>query len=316
MRSQPTAKEIFVSRAVVFTEYGDPEVLHLIDREVGDPGAAQVRVRVRASGVNPMDYKIRGGVMPGMKPVSRPTPVGRDLAGVIEAVGADVTGLSVGDRVAGNVSGGTSAEQVLVRATDLVPLPEKLDFTTGASLGVAGTTAVRVLGLAKVQAGSTVLIHGATGGVGVFTTQLAVASGARVVGTTSEPNLEYLRSLGATAISYGDGWEDRAREQAPDGYDAVLDLTGHGVIDGSLRVIKPGGPIITIADFAASGPGVITSTGDEKGFEDALTQVVTAVSDGTVVVPIQATFPLAEATAAHRLSETGHVRGKIVLTLD
>lgn len=305
-----------MSRAAVFTEYGGPEVLHVIDREVGAPGAGQVRVRVRASGVNPMDYKIRSGTMPGMKPVSRPTPVGRDLAGVIEAVGADVTGFSVGDRVTGNVSGGTSAQQVLVRASSLVPLPEKIDFTTGASLGVAGTTAVRVLGLAQVQAGSTVLIHGATGGVGVFTTQLAVARGARVVGTTSAPNQDYLRSLDATAISYGDGWEDRAREQAPGGYDAVLDLTGYGVIDGSLRVVKPGGPIVTIADFTAAGPGVVISSGGEQGFEDALAQVVGAVADGTVVVPIAATYPLEETAAAHRLSETGHVRGKIVLTVD
>ena len=304
-----------MSKAVVFTEFGDPQVLHIVDREVGEPVAGQVRVRVYASGVNPIDYKRRGGMMPGQKPVTKPTLVGLDLAGVIDAVGPEVSDFAIGDRVAGNVSGGTSAEQVLVRATDLVPLPDTIDFAVGASLGVAGTTAVRVLGLAHVQSGSTVLVHGATGGVGVFTTQFALARGARVVGTTSEPNLDYLRSLGATAITYGDGWEDRAREQAPDGYDAVLDLTGHDVIAGSLRVVKPGGPIVTIADFGASGENVIVTSGGEKGFEDALAQVVAAVADGTVTVPIEASFPLAEAAAAHRLSETGHVRGKIVLTL-
>ena len=305
-----------MSTAVVYTEYGSPEVLHVVDREVGEPGVGQVRVRVHASGVNPMDYKIRGGMMSGGKPVSTPTLVGRDLAGVVDAVGDQVTTFEPGDRVTGNVSGGTSAEQVLVKASELVPLPEKIDFATGAALGVAGTTAIRILDQANVQAGSTVLVHGATGGVGVFTTQLALDRGARVIGTAGESNQDYLRSLGATAIAYGDGWEDRAREQAPDGYDAVLDLTGHDVIDGSLQVVKPGRPVVTIADFGASGPGVIVSSGREKGFGDALSQVVAAVEQGIVVVPIEATFPLAEVAAAHRLSETGHVRGKIVLTLD
>ena len=302
-------------RAIAFTEYGDADVLTLTDVPLPEPGPGQLRVRVHAAGVNPIDWKIRRGYMSGGKPPAGPTVIGQELAGVVDAVGDGVTDFAVGDRVAGGTSG-ASAEYVLVTPDEVTPLPESVDFVTGAGIKVAGTTAIRVLQLTKLHEGQTVLLHAATGGVGSFTTQLAIAREATVVGTTSEANAEYLRSLGAVPVLYGDGWEDRVREAHPGRIDAVIDAAGTGVIAGSLDLVVEGGPVVTIADFQAKGFNVIISTGGEPGFEDALREAVKAVAHGTVELPIAQTFPLEQAADAHRLSESGHVRGKIILTLD
>ena len=302
-------------RAIVFTEYGDADVLTLTDVPLPEPGPGQIRVRVHASGVNPIDWKIRRGYMSGGKPLSGPTVTGGDLAGVVDAIGEGVDGFAVGDRVAGG-GDGTAAEYVLVRPEQIVPLPDSIDFITGAGINGVGTTAIRVLQLTKLHEGQTLLLHAATGGVGSFTTQLAKARDATVIGTTSEANVGYLESLGAIPVLYGDGWVDRVREAHPGHIDAVIDAAGTGVIPGSLELVVEGGPIVTIADFEAKGFNVILTTGGEPGFEDALREAVKAVDHGTVELPIAQTFPLERAADAHRLSETGHVRGKIILTLD
>lgn len=302
-------------RAIVFTEYGDADVLTLTDVPLVEPGPGRIRVRVHAAGVNPIDWKVRRGYMSGGKPLDGPTLTGIDLAGVVDAVGEGVDGFAVGDRVAGGASG-TSAEYVLVTPDQIVPLPDSIDFVTGAGINGVGTTAIRVLTLAGVHEGQTLLLHAATGGVGSFTTQLAKARDATVIGTTSAANVEYLESLGAVPVLYGDGWEDRVREAHPGHIDAVIDAAGTGVIPGSLELVVQAGPVVTIADFEAKGFNVIITTGGEPGFEDALREAVKAVDHGTVKLPIAQTFPLEQAADAHRLSETGHVRGKIVLTLD
>ena len=302
-------------RAIVFTEYGDADVLTLTEVPLPEPGPGQVRVRVHASGVNPMDWKIRRGYLSGGKAIDGPQPTGLELAGVVDAVGDGVEGFAVGDRVAGGASG-TAAEYVLVGPDDIVPLPDSIDFVTGAGIKVAGTTAIRVLQLTKLHEGQTLLLHAATGGVGSFTTQLAKARDATVIGTTSQANVEYLRSLGAIPVLYGDGWEDRVREAHPGHIDAVIDAAGTGVIEGSLGLVVEGGPVVTIADFEAKGFNVIVTTGGEPGFEDSLREAVKAVDHGTVKLEIAQTFPLEQAAEAHRLSESGHVRGKIILTLD
>ncbi len=302
-------------KAMSYTEYGDADVLTLTEVPLVEPGPGQIRVRVRAAGVNPLDWKIRRGYMSGGHPVDGPTLVGLDLAGVVDALGEGVTGFAVGDRVAGGASG-TSAEYVLVKPEEIVELPDSIDFVTGASIKVIGTTAIRVLTLAGVREGQTLLLHAATGGVGIFTTQLAIARTATVIGTTSAKNVDYLASLGAIPVVYGDGWEERVKAVAAGQIDSVIDCAGTGVIAGSLELVVPGGPVITIADFQATGPGVVITTGNEPGFEDALREAVKAVAHGTVKIPIEQTFPLEQAANAHRLSETGHVRGKIVLTVD
>ena len=302
-------------RALTYTEYGDADVLQVTDVPLAEPGPGQVRVRVHACGVNALDWKIRRGFMSGGKPIEAPMRSGFEFAGVVDGLGDGVDEFTVGDRVAGGGSG-TAAEFVLVDLAEVVALPADIDFVTGASIKVAGTTAIRVLTLAGVREGQTLLLHAATGGVGLFVTQLARARDATVIGTTSERNVDYLASLGAVPVLYGDGWEDRVRAVATGPIDSVIDCSGAGVIAGSLELVVPGGPVVTIADFGASGPGVVVSDGGEPGFEDALREAVKAVEHGTVTIPIEKTFPLDQAADAYRLSETGHVRGKIVLTID
>ena len=302
-------------RALTYTEYGDADVLQMTDLPLAEPGSGQIRVRVHASGVNPMDWKIRRGYLSGGKPIEGPMPSGLEFAGVVDALGDGVTEFALGDRVAGGASG-TAADYVVVDLPDVVALPDDIDFVTGASIKVAGTTAIRVLTLAGVREGQTLLLHAATGGVGLFVTQLARARDATVIGTTSERNVDYLASLGAIPVLYGDGWEDRVRALAPGPIDSVIDCSGAGVIAGSLELVVPGGPIVTIADFTASGPGVVITDGSEPGFEDSLREAVKAVEHGTVTIPIEETFPLDQAADAYRLSESGHVRGKIVLTIE
>ena len=305
-------------RSVTYRAYGDPDVLEVVDVPVDDaetPPEGRVTVAVHAISVNPMDWKLRRGLMAKGDAPAAPTRTGRDLAGVVTAVGPEVGQFRVGDRVAGNVSGGASADVVVVKASELTHLPDNVDFSTGAGIGVVGTTSIRVLSLARVGAGTVLLVHGAAGGVGSFTTQLAIARGAQVIGTSGENNVDFVKSLGAVAVTYGEGWEERVLSAAPGPITAVIDTAGAGVIEGSLRVAEPGSPIITIADFTASGPGVVITQGSEPGFENALAEAVQAVADGTVTIPIEATMPLERLADAHRLSETKHVRGKIIVTL-
>ena len=301
-------------QALMYSEYGDTSVLRLVEVPLAEPGPGEVRVKVAAMGVNPLDFKVRRGYMADGKPLAAPRLTGYELSGTVDAVGDGVTDHAVGDRVVGGVDG-ASAEYVLVPAADLAALPDAIDFVTGAGIKVAGTTAIRVLTLAHVHEGQTLLLHAAAGGVGGFVTQLARARDTRVIGTAGAGNQHYLASLGAIPVLYGDGWEDRVRAVATAPIDCVIDCSGAGVIAGSLELVKPGGPVVTIADFAATGPNVIITSGGEPGFEHALAEAVKAVEHGTVQVTIEKTFPLAEAAAAYELSETGHVRGKIILTL-
>ncbi|GGM00229.1 NADP-dependent oxidoreductase [Nakamurella endophytica] len=298
-------------RAVRFSSYGDPDVLTVVDEPVPEPGPGLVRVAVRAAGVNPADWKIRRGLWSGGKPLQRARLTGFDLAGTVDAVGDGVTQWQVGDRVAGSSGRGASAEYVVAAPGDLAALPDGVDWVTGAAIGVAGKAAIRVLSLAGVRAGQTLLVHAATGGVGTFVTQLAVSRGVTVVGTAGPDNQDHLRSLGAVPVRYGDGWVDRVRAAAPGGVDAVVDAAGTGVLPGSLELC-PAGPVVTIADFSVSDPRVVVSEGREPGFEHALADAVAAVAAGVVRIPVAATFPLERTADAHRLSETGHVRGKIV----
>ncbi len=301
-------------KAILYSEYGDVDVLTLGEVPLPEPGPGQVRVRVYAMGVNPLDWKIRRGYMSGGKPLERPSLSGVEMAGVVDAVGEGVVDFVVGDRVVGGVQG-ASAEYVLAQADQIVALPDDIDFVTAAGIKVAGETAIRVLTMAGVREGQTLLLHAATGGVGIFVTQLARARDARVIGTAGAANQHFLASLGAIPVLYGPGWEDRVRAVATAPIDSVIDCSGAGVIPGSLELVVPGGPVITIADFEATGPGVIATDGSEPGFEDSLREAVKAVEHGTVKMEIARTFPLEQAADAYRLSESGHVRGKIILTI-
>lgn len=300
-------------KAVVIDEFGGPEVLHVGERELPEPGAGQVRVRVRASAVNPFDGKVRSGEMQQMFPTELPTVLGLEISGTVDGVGPGVEGLAVGDDVLGFADGGGYAEYAL--ATVLAPKPDGLGWDEAAALPVAAETALRVLGLLDVARGETVLIHGAAGAVGTVAVQIAAARGATVVGTASGPNHDYLRELGATPVVYGDGLVDRVRAVAPDGVDAVFDVAGQGALPESIELRGGKSRIVTIADPEAFRLGVTFSGGGERDAE-ALAELARQASDGRLRLTVAQTYPLEEAPAAHAAVDTGHGRGKIVLLVD
>ncbi|MBM9469582.1 NADP-dependent oxidoreductase [Nakamurella leprariae] len=300
--------------AITYDRFGDPDVLTVTEVPVPEPEPGQVRVKVAATGVNPADWKLRRGLLGG-EPPTEPRITGIDFAGTIDAFGGQVDGFTGGERVVGQSPTGAAAEYVTIDPGALVVVPDQVDLITAAAIPVAGEAAIRALRLSGVQRGDTLLVHAATGGVGSFLTQLAVADGVTVVGTTSDANADFLRSLGATAVAYGEGWEERVREVAITGVDAVVDVAGTGVIDGSLGLVKPGGRVVSLADAGATAAGAVYSDGSEAGFERALVEAVAAVATGTVEVPVIKTFPLVGTAEAQRFSETGHVRGKIVITV-
>jgi NADPH:quinone reductase-like Zn-dependent oxidoreductase len=297
-------------KAIRYSEFGAPEVLQLVELPDPRPAPGQVRVAVRAVGVNPVDWKLRQGMMGG----ELPQRTGREVAGVVDGLGDGVSDAAIGDAVFGFAADGGGAAELALSA-DYAPIPASLDFAGAAGLPVAVETAVRTLDALGVGPDSTVLINGAAGAVGSAAVQIAHARGARVIGTASENNHEYLRSLGAEPTTYGDGMVPRVRALAPDGVDAVLDAAGAGALPSLVEVA--GGPerVVTIADYAgAQATGVQFSGGmGTARAVHALREIGELIESGRFTLPIAQTFPLDQIAEAHRLSETGHVRGKLIL---
>ena len=299
-------------KAVQFAEYGDPEVLQIVEVEEPHAGPGQIRVAVRAAGVNPFDWKVRSGAMRQFMPLELPRIPGSDVAGVVDEVGTGVTGVSVGDEVFGfAVSGGYAEHAVLEH---FAAKPSAMSWAEAAGLPVAVETAVRVLDLLGVTAGQTVLVNGAAGGVGLAATQFARSRGASVIGTASAHNHEYLRSLGAVPVAYGEGLVQRVREVAPDGVDAAFDTAGRGALADLVALTGDPGRVITIADPTAAQHGVRMTSGAEGRAYHALGEAAQLFEEKSLSLPVAETFPLAEAARAHRVSQEGHVRGKLVLT--
>lgn len=300
-------------KAVVIDEFGGPEVLHVADRELPEPGPGQVRVRVRASGLNPMDRKVRSGEMQQVFPTELPAVLGVEVSGTVDAVGPEVDGLAVGEEVLGFADGGGYAEYAL--AITVAPKPAGLGWAEAAALPVAAETAQGVLDQLEVTRGDTVLIHGAAGGVGTVAVQLAVARGAGVVGTASEANHGYLRDLGAVPVVYGDGLVEWIRAVAPGGIDAVFDVAGKGALEDSIELRGGRSRIVTIADPAAFGLDIPFSSGRERDAE-ALAELARQAADGRLRLTVAETYPLEEVPAAHEVLDTGHGRGKIALLVN
>ena len=301
--------------AARFSEHGATDVLQVA--EIGElaPGRGQVRLAVRAAGVNPFDWKVLHGSVPGL-PKAFPAGLGNDVAGVVDALGEGVTALAVGDPVLGQSATPSYATSALAAEDRLVAKPDALPWEVAAGLAGAGGVAWKVLERLGVGAGDTLLVHAAAGGVGTFAVQLGVARGARVIGTASEANHDLLRGWGAIPVRYGDGLAERVREVAPDGIDAALDASGRG---GELPVSVElaGGPerVLTIARFDDVPEGVTVHGGGSMGdLQPALREIIALIGEGRLEVPIGATYPLAEAAAALDASEHGHLAGKIVLT--
>ncbi|HEV6953355.1 MAG TPA: NADP-dependent oxidoreductase [Promicromonospora sp.] len=304
-------------RAITYSRFGGADVLELT--EVPDPhvGPDTVVVRVRAASVNPVDWKVREGHLEGVIDTTLPAIPGWDVAGVVEQVGLDTPEYQVGDEVYGyvrkdTVHNGTFAELVAAPVRTLARKPASLSFEEAAAVPLAGLTAYQAIRRSGVREGQTVLVHAAAGGVGAFAVQIARALGARVIGTASERNHAFLRSLGAEPVTYGEGLADRVRELAPGGVDAALDLVGGDAVATSAAVLAPGGTIASITDATARTEHgghyvwVRPSTADL----DALAELFDA---GKLSVEVAQVFDLADAADAHRASETGHTRGKVVV---
>lgn len=305
-------------KAIAIDAYGSADQLAL--RELPDPpvGPDTVLVRVRAAGVNPVDWKVREGYLAGAMPSHFPLVPGWDAAGVVAAAGPAVTGFAVGDEVIGyvrrdDIQYGTYAELVPAPERTLADKPVQASWAEAGGLPLAGLTAYQALQLARTGAGDTVLVHGASGGVGHLAVQLARALGAhRVIGTASEANHDFVRALGAEPVSYGDGLLDRIRAVAPDGVDVALDLFGGEALDISAQLLSRPARLISTADpehvsrLGGSYLFVKPSTAD-------LSVLAGLVDADRLTVHVARTFPLAEAAEAQRLVESGHVRGKVVL---
>lgn len=297
-------------RAIVFDSYGPPAVLHVVDDHPEPaPGPGEVRVRVEAAGVNGWDLKVRSGAVAAVVRTALPAVLGLEAAGVVDQVGPGVTGVSVGNRVTGWGRHGY-AELAVLRGW--APVPPGLAAAQAAAIPVVAETAARVLALLDVREGTTLLVHGASGGVGGLATQLAVAAGATVIGTASEAHHARIASWGATPTTYGGGLVERVRALAPQGVDAVLDAAGRGVLPESIELRGGTDGIVTIADPEASKLGVVFSQGAEPE-PLTLADVVARVARGELEVPVAATFGFGEAPAAHALLASGHARGKVVL---
>jgi len=299
-------------KAVQFFEYGGPDVLRNVDVEEPHAGAGQIRVAVKAAGVNPVDWKLRSGALMQMMPIELPSIPGSDVAGVVDEVGEGVADVALGDEVFGfAVSGGAAQHAVLEQ---YAAKPAGASWAEAAGWPLAVETAVRSLKLLGVTPGQTLLVNGAAGGVGSAAVQFAQIRGARVIGTASENNHEYLRTLGAEPTTYGDGLVDRVRELAPDGVDLALDAAGVGVLPELIEITGSPDNVVSIADFSAAEHGVRFSPGPEGRAWEALDQAAELYEAGQLTLPVE-TFPLEQASQAHRASEAGHVRGKIVLTV-
>lgn len=313
-----------MSTVAVATGFGGPEVLSLIDEPAPAPGPGEVRIEVRAAGVNPIDYKQYSGAF-GEDPAKLPMRLGLEAAGIITAVGPDAHGasgpLAVGDEVVGYPLTGAYAAEVIAPAEVLLPKPEQLSWEDAGGLLLTGGTAAHCMVAADVHAGDTVLVHGGAGGVGLTAVQLAVARGATVIATASPRRHDVLRELGAVPVAYGDGLADRVRELAPDGVDAALDLVGTDeALDTSVELVQDRARIVTIAGFARAGELGITAIGGGPGADPgteirraARAGLLADAASGELKVFIARTYPLDQVAEAHRESIAGHAAGKIVL---
>jgi len=233
-------------KAAQFGQFGGPEVLEIVDLPDPHPGRGQIRIVVHAAGINATEWKLRKGLL--NFGAGLPQATGRDVAGVVDELGEGVTDVSVGDRVFGVSDDGAGAAE-LALLTHKAPIPASLGFVDAAGLPVALETATRSLDALRVGRGNSLLINGAAGGIGSTAVQLAVARGARVIGTASAANHDYLRLLGADPVTYGEGMAERVRALAPDGVDAALDVAGSGVLPELIDLAGGARNVVTLADF-------------------------------------------------------------------
>jgi NADPH:quinone reductase-like Zn-dependent oxidoreductase len=306
------------SRAVRLDSFGGPEVLNIRQVPAPQVGPGQIRVRVTAAGLNPMDWIMTADADTATRfGLSLPTGFGTDYAGVVDQVGDGVTGFAPGDRVFGGALSRAVADFVVVdaaggiAANEAHQTPDGVDDRTAATLTIAGRTAAAALAVVDPGPGDTVLIGGAAGGVGVFAVQLARLAGARVIGTGSATSSDFLRGLGAEPVAYGDGLADRVRALAPGGVTAAIDLHGMETVHAARELGVPDARICTIA---VQVDGVSPANG-ANAVPGALEEIARLVAAGQLRVPIAASFPVEQIRPAAELQAGRHVKGKVVIDL-
>ncbi|MFE9455881.1 NADP-dependent oxidoreductase [Streptomyces californicus] len=296
-------------KKVSYAAFGGPDVLDLIDAEEPHAGPGRIRVSVRAAGVNPVDWRLREGQVLGAHPVELPAGVGLDAAGVVDEVGEGVTDVSVGDRVFGE---GTDTYAEFAVLSAWAPMPDGLSFAEAAGYPSVVETALRIIDEVGVRPGQTLLVSGASGGVGSAVLQIARERGVTVIGTAGAANQDYLRELGALATTYGDGWVERVRRLGP--VDAALDLAGSGVIPDLVALTGDPTKVVTIADLGAPEFGVRFS-GVAGSVPDALAEAASLIARGRLHIPVEKSYTLTEAATAHADSRAGHTRGRRVIVV-
>jgi len=305
-------------KAITYSEYGNLDVLEYGDQPMPKVGPGMVLVKVKAAAVNPVDWKIMAGGLDALMDLQFPAVPGWDVAGVVESVGIDSRQFQPGDEVIAYgrkdyVHGGSFAEYIALPERVLAKKPAALDWNEAAGLPLAGLTAYQVLNRLGLKSGEAVLIHGGAGGVGSLGIQIAVALGASVIATASEKNHEFLRSLGAEPVAYGDGLADRVRALRPDGVEVVADFVG-GNLEATLAVLAENGRHASIADSDVEEHGGqcmwVTPVGSD------LQELADMADSGKLRVEVAEVFPLEKAADAFRSNMEGHTRGKIVVAVD
>jgi NADPH:quinone reductase-like Zn-dependent oxidoreductase len=319
MREQSSTTSTTTSRAVRLESFGGPEALNV--REVPTPqaGPGQIRVRVTAAGLNPMDWFMTSDAATATRfGLSLPSGFGTDYAGVVDQVGDGVTEFAAGDRVFGGALSRAVADYVVIDAAGTIAAggdahhtPDGVDDRTAATLAIAGCTAAAALAVVNPGPGDTLLIGGAGGGVGVFAVQLARLAGARVIGTGSAASADALRALGAEPVTYGHGLVDRLRALAPAGVTAAMDLYGTETAQVARELGVPDERITTIA---AQLEGITPANGANAA-PGAIEEIARLVAVGRLRVPIAASFPVEQIRAAVELQASRHVHGKVVIDL-
>lgn len=289
-------------RAAAFTEPGPPDVLRLLDVRTPTAGPGEVRVRVRAAGVQPYDAAVRNGWAPPGVALDWPRIPGNEFAGITDD-GREVLGFSTLN---------SYAEYVVVPANQVTDKPAAMPWEVAGGFSAGAQTAHIALEELDIGPGDTLLIHGAAGAVGTIAVQLAGIAGAKVVGTGSEANQDYLRSLGAIPVIYGDGLVDRVRDYKPT---AVLDGAGGHALDVSLELVKDRDRILTLVDHARAETDGIRVTPNKRS-NKRLAELADLYAEGKLSFHVRRTLDLANAADAHREIETGHGRGKLVLTVE
>ncbi|HVX22309.1 MAG TPA: NADP-dependent oxidoreductase [Acidimicrobiales bacterium] len=320
----PAAPVRTTTPVVVATGFGGPEVLTLVDAPLAAPGPGEVLVEVRAAGMNPGDWWSYGGHL-GTDPARLPLRLGLEASGVVAAVGERAVGpagvVRVGDEVIAARIDGAYAGAVVAPAEAILPKPPELSFPEAAALVVSATTAVHALEATGVTAGDVLVVHGASGGVGSMLVQMAVAAGARVIGTAGASGQAWLRALGAEPVAYGDGLVERLRRLAPDGADAAIDAAGTDeAIAASVALVADRRRIATLAGFDTGRAAGIRLLGRVPGAEPgtevrsrARLEVIGRARAGRLAVRVARTYPMDRVVTAHRQLASGHPDGKLVL---